>query len=182
MKNLKEDRRKILTLILIFSVILIFIYKIAQDKNLNSQQDIIFFKLFNSNYSKKDGEKSKQYKMKIDKENTYYKTTLSLLQTVDKTTMVNEKIKPGVKGKFYIILSSNKNLKYEIQILDKNIKPKNFNFNIKQAKGLILLGEIKKIPIEWEWIYESDENQDIQDTKDGENLRKYEFQICTIGS
>lgn len=50
MKNLKEDRRKILTLILIFSVILIFIYKIAQDKNLNSQQDIIFFKLFNSNY------------------------------------------------------------------------------------------------------------------------------------
>ena len=53
MKNLKEDRRKILTLILIFSVILIFIYKIAQDKNLNSQQDIIFFKLFNSNYSKK---------------------------------------------------------------------------------------------------------------------------------
>ena len=48
MKNLKEDRRKILTLILIFSVILIFIYKIAQDKNLNSQQDIIFFKLFNS--------------------------------------------------------------------------------------------------------------------------------------
>ena len=96
--------------------------------------------------------------------------------------MVNEKIKPGVKGKFYIILSSNKNLKYEIQILDKNIKPKNFNFNIKKAKGLILLGEIKKIPIEWEWIYESDENQDIQDTKDGENLRKYEFQICTIGS
>ena len=57
-----------------------------------------------------------------------------------------------------------------------------FNFNIKQAKGLILLGEIKKIPIEWEWIYESGENQDIQDTKDGENLRKYEFQICTIGS
>ncbi len=75
MKNLKEDRRKILTLILIFSVILIFIYKIAQDKNLNSQQDIIFFKLFNSNYSKKDGEKSKQYKIKIDKENTYYKKT-----------------------------------------------------------------------------------------------------------
>lgn len=182
MKNLKEDRRKILTLILIFSVILIFIYKIAQDKNLNPQQDIIFFKLFNSNYSKKDDEKSKQYKIKINKENTYYKTILNLLQTVDKTTMVNEKIKPGVKGKFYIILSSNKDLKYEIQILDKNSKPKNFNFNIKQAKGLILLGEIKKIPIEWEWIYESDENQDIQDTKDGENLRKYEFQICTIGS
>ena len=67
MKNLKEDRRKILTLILIFSVILIFIYKIAQDKNLNPQQDIIFFKLFNSNYSKKDGEKSKQYKINIDK-------------------------------------------------------------------------------------------------------------------
>ena len=182
MKNLKEDRRKILTLILIFSVILIFIYKIAQDKNLNPQQDIIFFKLFNSTYSKKDDEKSKQYKIKINKENTYYKTILNLLQTVDKTTMVNEKIKPGVKGKFYIILSSNKDLKYEIQILDKNSKPKNFNFNIKQAKGLILLGEIKKIPIEWEWIYESDENQDIQDTKDGENLRKYEFQICTIGS
>mgnify|MGYP000352379020 FL=1 len=52
MKNLKEDRRKILTLILIFSVILIFIYKIAQDKNLNSQQDIIFFKLFNPNSTK----------------------------------------------------------------------------------------------------------------------------------
>lgn len=182
MKNLKEDRRKILILILIFSVILIFMYKIAQDKNLNSQQDIIFFKLFNSNYSKKDSEKSKQYKIKIDKENAYYKTTVNLLQTIDKTTMINEKIKPGVKGKFNIILSSNKDLKYEIQILDKNLKPKNFNFNIKQSKGSILLGEIKNIPIEWEWIYESDENQDIQDTKDGENLRKYEFQICTIGS
>ena len=46
-----------------------------------------------------------------------------------------------------------------------------------------LQGEIdtnKSIIIDWSWDYEIGENQNIQDTKDGENLTKYNFTIYAI--
>ena len=41
--------------------------------------------------------------------------------------------------------------------------------------------ETKKVEINWKWQYEKNIESDNQDTKDGENLEKYEFEICTIG-
>ena len=39
----------------------------------------------------------------------------------------------------------------------------------------------KKIEINWEWPYEINEKENIQDTKDGKNIEKYAFEICAIG-
>ena len=50
MKNLKKDRKKIVILIIIFSLILIFMYNLAKNRDVETriQDDFIFFKLFNS--------------------------------------------------------------------------------------------------------------------------------------
>lgn len=47
-----------------------------------------------------------------------------------------------------------------------------------------LKGEVKEnknIKIYWEWEYETNEMQNLQDTKDGEKIRQYNFMIYTIG-
>ena len=41
--------------------------------------------------------------------------------------------------------------------------------------------ENKSIVINWQWEYEKNETQNIQDTKDGEKLTKYNFTIFAIG-
>ena len=54
-------------------------------------------------------------------------------------------------------------------------------FIINNPNGIIYEGERKKVEINWKWQYEKNIESDNQDTKDGENLEKYEFEICTIG-
>ena len=71
--------------------------------------------------------------------------------------------------------------KYEIKIIDKTGKPQNLVFIINNPNGIIHEGERKKVEINWKWQYEKNIESDNQDTKDGENLEKYEFEICTIG-
>lgn len=47
-----------------------------------------------------------------------------------------------------------------------------------------LKGEIsknKRIVIQWEWEYEKSEIGNLQDTKDGENIKQYNFTIYVIG-
>ena len=105
-----------------------------------------------------------------------------MLQTIDSKTLVHEKVAPGTKGEFYIILTSNSTLKYKIDMRAKNQKPQNLKFSIlENQEGIIKKGERKKIKATWEWQYETSKIQNKQDTKDGENIKKYEFEICTIG-
>lgn len=199
MKNLRNNKKKILILILLFIIILCILLKIAQAKDLYSQEDLIFFKLFgigNSQVqknskettsskiinSKKENKSDKDniYKINIRKgENTYEK--IDLLQTIDMKTLVNEKIAPGTKGSFYVYLTSNIDMDYEMQIVDKNESPKNFKFEISEEKGNLEKNKIKKVEVKWEWPYEIDNDENIQDTKDGKNIEEYDFEICTIG-
>ena len=98
----------------------------------------------------------------------------------------------GTSGKFEIILETNQKINYKIKFESKNDKPQNLSFWIdgkdKKYKRLEdmqneLQGEIdtnKSIIIDWSWDYEIGENQNIQDTKDGENLTKYNFTIYAI--
>lgn len=47
-----------------------------------------------------------------------------------------------------------------------------------------LQGEItenKSIIINWEWKFEINTSENLQDTKDGEKLKKYNFTIYVIG-
>ena len=183
MKNLRNNRKNLIVLILIFIIILFFTYKIAKIRNSNFQEDFIFFKLLGGE-SIENTENIKQQNNKklvkvLKNQKTYQK--LNLFQTIDLKTFVNEKIAPGSSGYFYIYLISNSDLSYEIEIISKTEKPKNFEFQIEENKGNLEKNKMKKIRIDWKWLYEINEEEDIQDTKDGENINKYNFEICTIG-
>lgn len=78
MKNLKKDRKKIVILIIIFSLILIFMYNLAKNRDVETriQDDFIFFKLFNSVSSINNHEKTNnnfnRYNMEVTKEKANY--------------------------------------------------------------------------------------------------------------
>jgi uncharacterized protein YxeA len=182
-----KERKTIILLIIIFIIILISLYSIAKKQDLQFQDDLIFFKLWNSQtkYQEKSIEKNnketKQYKIKVSNKTPSYKS-IDLLSTIDTKTLVNEKIAPGTKGNFEIILTSNCTLKYKIEFIDKNQKPQNFKFHIYEgSEGEIQEKETKKILVDWEWKYETSTAQNKQDTRDGKNLKQYNFEICIIG-
>ncbi len=207
MRDLRNNRKKIIILIIIFIIILCILFKISQSKNLNIQEDLIFFKLFGiSNMEKVNIEKGEEReKIELTKENRIIKNIesienkfenvykievkegkenyqdIDLFQTIDANTLVNEKIAPGTKGKFYVYLSSNSDIDYEMEIVGKNISPKNFKFEISNKEGSLEKNKVKKVEVNWEWPYEINEEENIQDTKDGKNIEKYNFEICTIG-
>lgn len=185
MKNLINNKKKILVLILIFIVILFTFYKIAQSRDLKVQEDLIFFKLLgNGNIEEKDIEQENyrnnnfenSYQVKVFKDKKSYEK-VNLLQTINLNTLVNEKVAPGTSGSFYVDLISDSNLQYELEIVNKNEKPKNFEFEIEEKEGRIEKNKIKKVRINWKWLYEINEEEDIQDTKDGETLEKFNFEI-----
>lgn len=88
---------------------------------------------------------------------------------------------------------SNEKINYQIKFESKNEKPKNLHFRMegkdRKYKKLEdmeeeLRGEVeknKKIKIHWQWEYERNEIQDLEDTKDGEKIKQYNFMIYTIG-
>lgn len=184
MEKIKKDKKKILILIFIFIIILFFMYNLARNNKLTSQNDFIFLKLFSSeksiNNQEKNNHQSNQYKIKVRKNSKNYKQ-IDFLQTIDAQTLVNEKVAPGTEGYFNIILTSNLDTNYEIKLISKSQKPKNLVFQIKEQQGTIKAKEKKEITVEWKWEYYKDRNQDKQDTHDGKNIEKYEFEICTIG-
>lgn len=192
MRNLKNSRKKILILILVFIIILCVLFKMLQSKNLNFQEDLIFFKLFGigniqesseeeiKNNNENENFKNNVYEIGVKKRQNSYKK-IDLLQSIDLKTLVNEKIAPGTKGSFDVYLISNEDINYEIEIVDKNKSPKNFKFEISEKIGKIKKDEMKKVQVNWEWPYEINEKENKQDTKDGENIEKYDFEICTIG-
>ena len=168
MKDLRNNRKKIIILILIFTIILCILLKISQSNNLGIQEDLIFFKLFGignieeskvttkeeSNNSIKEGKIIKNiknrfenvYEIKVERGKTDYQD-IDLFQTIDLKTLVNEKIAPGTKGSFYVYLSSNSEVNYQMEIIGKNISPKNFNFEISEKEGKLEKNKIKKIKI-----------------------------------
>lgn len=127
--------------------------------------------------------------------------SIDLSETIDKETLVYEKIAPGTSGSFNILLDSNQNLKYKIEFNSINEKPHNLNFRAlrneeilgeantleelsEKLTGYINQNEKINITINWYWNYESEENQedtDIQDTKDSENIKRYQFNVCALG-
>lgn len=178
---------KTLVFLIIAFLILIFIFSQMKESQKNIQEDLLFFKIWNiplltnqKDESTTINQKTKQYKIKVKKSKEITKN-LELLETVDRTTLIKEKIAPGTKGNFEIILTSNDTLNYKIYIKGKNEKPKNFIFKIQEEQGKIEKGETKKVNVTWEWPYEINEEENNQDTKDGTQLKIYNFEICIIG-
>lgn len=201
MKNKKKIILKmILVLILIFLFLKIFFLK--ESSNLQKNDDFLFLKLFSNGETLSKGitnsESQKIYNFKIDYKNLDFKS-IDLADTIDKKTLVYEKIAPGTSGSFNIVLNSNQNLKYKIEFNSMNEKPYNLKFEVLKNGELLvetntleelsekLTGDINQdekidFKINWYWNYEGDtEISDIQDTKDAENIKKYQFNLYALG-
>ena len=195
--------KKIIKYILIILILIFIIFTFFSLKRTDLMDDFILFKLFSdSNISLEKIQKeklnlnnSKEYP--IYEFNVSYKKTklegINLLDTIDNKTLVKEKVAPGTKGNFTIRIKSNEDINYEILFNSLNEKPKNLIFKYKNIKyqkledlQKDLIGKIAKketidINISWEWEYKISSKEDIQDTKDGEKLKNYNFTIETIG-
>lgn len=195
--------KKIIKYILIILILIFIIFTFFSLKRINLIDDFILFKLFSdSNVSLEKIQKeklnlnnSKEYP--IYEFNVSYKKTklegINLLDTIDNKTLVKEKVAPGTKGNFTIRIKSNEDINYEILFNSLNEKPKNLIFKYKNIKyqkledlqkdlkGKIVKKETIDINISWEWEYKINNKEDIQDTKDGEKLKNYNFTIETIG-
>lgn len=200
---MKEKIKRLIVLILIF-ILIIFYIKIFYFKNsLNIQgiNNYIFFKIISNEISQtKNKNEENKYEFKVSYKDINLKS-INLLTTANKEKIVYEKIAPGTKGSFNIILNSDKKLKYKIIFESISEKPQNLNFiasenekvlgcaNTLEELSQYLEGNIQKnkkvnITINWYWNYENKENiklSDIQDTKDSKIIKKYQFNIYTLG-
>ena len=176
------------------------------------QEDLLFFQIFNSENqstisvnTEKDTiiEEVNKEETSIDIKNIYFNVryqntqlrTLNLKETIDNKTLVYEKIAPGTKGSFNIVLNTNKNMNYKIVFESKNEKPSNLQFYTSQDNkkyatleelgeklvGRIIKKEEKVIPIYWEWVYEITEEQNKKDTLEATKIREYNFFIYVQG-
>lgn len=203
----------IIILIVFLCVILLIIRSIRYDF---LQEDLLFFQFFHSINQADDitnlqEEILNQNNIKIEKNITKnkisksiifevkYKNTklqdVNLAQTIDNKTLVNEKIAPGTKGNFEIVIKAKENINYEITFESQNSKPVNLQFYILEnnkkyntleelddiLKGNILENEEKKITIYWEWDYETNKQNNMQDTIDAKKIREYNFLIYVKG-
>lgn len=132
--------------------------------------------------------------------------TINLASTYNNETLLNNKIAPGTKGSFDIIVDatgSDVGIDYKIDFANQTTKPQNLKFtydkttvnNIEELES-ILTGRInaneenKKVTlkIDWEWKYETgnDEteisNNDIIDTKNAKEIQDYEFDVIVSGT
>lgn len=209
--NVKSIKNLILIFILILIIIFIYIFFLKKLSKSQKIDDILFIKLFSSEVLNKNSREDNiinnqirqeinKYEFKVSYKNIDFKT-IDLLNTIKKETLVYDKIAPGTSGSFDILLNSNQSLKYKIEFYSINEKPKNLKFRAFKDDRIIgeeftledlskkLIGEISKnqnikITINWYWDFENEDNleiSDIQDTKDAENIKTYQFSICTIG-
>ena len=198
-KQTKNKKTKTVIIILII-LLIIGIYFLLKSNNNFFKDDIILFKNFyssinNTKENKDTKEKNSSDNYNIIKISTKKQITkeMSLFSNLNDQMNWNKIIYPGTKGEFSIKLYGQEKLQYEVTFKSKNQKPKNLVFkqNGKEyetleklgedLKGNLQKGEIKNIVIEWEWKYETNEKQDFQDTKDGKEIREYNFEITAKG-
>ena len=198
MKNKKT--KIIITLIIVLILIIFFQIKLLKKV---SNDDFLFLKLFSDsqeNLNKNNNEKSNIYKFNVKYKNTDFKS-INLEDTIDRKTLVHERIAPGTSGKFQIELSSNKKIKYQINLKNETQKPQNLYFKIniknrdllesnsieeleKELQGVIYKNEKVIINFEWYWKFQDEDSTvttDIQDTNDSKKIKQYKFIIQVKG-
>lgn len=132
--------------------------------------------------------------------------TINLASTIDNETLVDNKIAPGTKGNFNIVIDatdSDVGINYNISFSDEANKPTNLKFIYNEQEyqsieelednlsGIINANDEEKtrtLNIGWEWKYEtgSDANtiaqNDIIDTENGTSLTNYTFNVVVSGT
>lgn len=198
-------KKKIFKILLILILIFLFI-KMIFFKNLSNSkiiEDFLFFKVLGDNLKVSEDiidVKEKEYRLNVNYKNIDFRN-INLAETINRKTLIYEKIAPGTRGSFNIILEANKNSKYKVVFNSINKKPQNLKFKaninnkeIGKANTLeelqkYLIGYIRKnekidIRVNWYWEFEDNEDNeqnDKQDTKDAQYIKKYQFDINAIG-
>ena len=187
-----------LLFILIFIIIIILIFIFRNNANIDFQDNFLFFKLLGNNqkissnsFNQVDlqNENTTPLFFNVSYQNIDFKK-IGLGETIDVETLTNGKVAPGTKGKFEIIIYSNKDCYYQVYFQNEMEKPKNMVFYItkenkvktleelqKQLKGRVEKDIPKKIIVFWEWKYENGMEENGQDTNDGKKLENYYFDI-----
>ena len=187
-----------LLFILIFIIIIILIFIFRNNANIDFQDNFLFFKLLGNNqkissnsFNQVDlqNENTTPLFFNVSYQNIDFKK-IGLGETIDVETLTNGKVAPGTKGKFEIIIYSNKDCYYQVYFQNEMEKPKNMVFYItkenkvktleelqKQLKGRVEKDIPKKIIVFWEWKYENGMEENGQDTNDGKRLENYYFDI-----
>ena len=198
-------KKKILKILLILILILLFIKMIFFKSLSNSKiiEDFLFFKVLGDDLKVSEDiidVEEKEYRLNVNYKNIDFRN-INLAETINRETLIYEKIAPGTKGSFNIILEANKNSKYKVVFNSINEKPQNLKFKaninnkeIGKANTLeelqkYLIGYIRKdekidIRVNWYWEFEDNEDNeenDKQDTKDAQYIKKYQFDINAIG-
>lgn len=133
-------------------------------------------------------------------------TNLNLAQTYQKDTLVANRIAPGTRGSFDIIIDatgSEVGIDYKVAFTNETNKPNNMKFyyngtmanSIKELETLLTgtisaeaENKVRTMTVEWEWSYvtgESEEEISLQDgidTRDGQTLSQYQFDILITGT
>ena len=197
---MKRKTKKILVIIIV--TIIIFIYFFTKTKKIHYSEDIIFFKLFSNSRQQKLNNEVQAYNFKFNsKTKKEISKQINLIDTISqensyKNNIINKKIAPGTKGKFEIRLETNKDITYQVCFKDYGKKPQNLLYKIKGnnekfeslkdlepfLRGNLNGKECKNICVEWNWSYESSKENDIQDTKDGQIIKEYKFDINIIAN
>lgn len=133
-------------------------------------------------------------------------TNINLAKTYKSETLAQNTIAPGTKGSFDIKIDttgSEVGINYDVVFENEKSKPQNLQFTydghiVSSIKELepFLTGtieansseKVKIMTIEWNWPYETGNSanekimQDAEDTKDGQTLGKYQFDIVITGT
>ena len=191
-------KSKIIKCIIILILILIVILFLLKTKKLKSYDDFLFLKLISNTHINKDKYKDNEFEFNVNYASTKL-MPINLIKTVDKNTLINEKIAPGTKGDFYIILKSNEKTRYKVSFFNENEKPKNLKFDIyidnkpllkqiedlekisNKLEGIIEKNQTIKVRVSWYWGFGKTESDDKVDTKDSQNIGEYKFSICAQG-
>ncbi len=132
--------------------------------------------------------------------------TIQLGSTCNNETLINNKIAPGTRGSFNIIVDgtgSDVGIQYQIKFTTQTNKPNNLKFvyENQEYNSLIELendlsgtiyandqNKAKTLTIEWKWEYEtgSNENEIAQndkiDTQNAQDIANYQFNITVSGT
>lgn len=173
-------RRKNIVLIIMILILLFILFKFYKS-HINIYDDIMIFSLWEN-----DG-MAKEYIINPIKEQT---VQIDIFQTIYNSNKIHKKIAPGSYGSFVIKLMRPINSNCKIEVIDTMSKPQNLVFELDGQEFETLKDMEQKlnekfavqniITINWEWKYENNEEGDKEDTRDGENIKKYVFEIKAI--
>ena len=194
-KKLKSIKKyKIISLVIVICLIF-FIYNTPTFKQLYN--DILFFKLFDTEKNKEQNEITQEYKnIRYIFDVSYKKTdtkNIFLYDTGKNESLIEDMLAPGTEGEFDIVLTTNSNTRYQVKFNSLSSKPYNLKFQNLETKetvnnleelnleGTLQKNTLKSIPIHWYWKYENTKEGNIQDTIDSKKIKNYEFSINTVG-